>query len=244
MNINAFLITTLAGFSTLLGFFILWMKRGEKVIPSALGFSAGIMLYVSFFDLIPSSLYYFHETFLTGFHILFCLLFVLLGILISTYMNELIHKNVKGDSLYQIGFLSMVVLMLHNIPEGIITYLTSTIEWDTGLFLALSIACHNIPEGICIAIPIYYSTNSKKKAFFMVLISALSEPIGALLAFFFLENHLTQSMIGIFLAFVSGIMISLSLTEILPEAKKYSLQQAIKYMILGVVLLFFSHLLF
>lgn len=245
MNKTAFIITSLAGFSTILGFGVLWIKSQENIIAKALGFSAGILLFVSIFDLLPNSFTYFQKSFIPGFHILFCILFLLLGILLSTMINEGIHKRLgKNDSLYQIGILSTLAIILHNIPEGIITYLTTTIEYKTGIFLAISIACHNIPEGICIAIPIYYSTNSKWKAFKMVLFSALSEPLGAFLAAVFLEGNLSDMMLGIFLALVTGIMISLALLEILPEARKYSLKYTLLYFIIGFITMIFSHLLF
>lgn len=245
MNKTAFLITSLAGISTILGFFVLWIKNQENIIAKSLGFSAGVLLFVSIFDLVPSSFSYFKESFMSGFHILFCILFLLLGILLSTILNEGVQKRVgDSSSLYQIGILSMLAIIFHNIPEGIITYLTTTIEYKAGVFLALSIACHNIPEGICIAIPIYYSTNSKWKAFKMVVLSALSEPIGALLASLFFQERLSDMIIAIFLALVAGIMISLALTEILPEAKKYSLKYTVTYFLFSFGILFLSHLLF
>lgn len=245
MNINSFIITSLAGISTILGFFILGTKKEEGIVPKSLGFSAGVMMFVSLFDLLPTSFHYFQNSFLSGFHIIFCILFFLLGILISVSMNESIHRKIGENSpLFQIGILSMIAIVLHNIPEGIITYLTSTIEYKTGIILALSIACHNIPEGICIAIPIYYSTGSKLKAFKYVLISALSEPLGAIIAAMFLEKNLSDMVIGILLALVAGIMISLTITEILPEAKNYSKKDAFLYCFIGIIILFITHLLF
>lgn len=245
MNINAFAITSLAGISTILGLFILNGNREEGIIPKALGFSAGVMIFVSLFDLLPSAIQYFQEEFIIGFHFLFCLLFILFGFLISILMNEAVHKRIENsNNLYQIGILSMLAIILHNIPEGIITYLTTTIEYKTGILLAVSIACHNIPEGICIAVPIYYSTKNKWKATKAVFLSAISEPVGALIAYLFLQENLSNLMIGIFLALVAGIMISLALMEILPEAKKYSLKDTLQYFLYGFGILLLSHLLF
>lgn len=246
MNKLAFLLTTLAGISTIIGFFAIWIKgEYERVVSSALGLSAGIMLFVSLFDLLPSSLNYFKNSFVLGFNFIFCILFFLLGILFSISINDYVGNKIgKGDSLYKIGILSMLVIILHNVPEGIITYLTTTIEYKTGLFLSLSIACHNIPEGICIAVPIYYSTNSKIKALIAVMISALSEPIGAVIAHVFFEQQLSDMMIAILLALVAGIMTSLVFTEILPEAKKYSSKNTLLYFLIGFGLMFLSHLLF
>lgn len=246
MNKVAFLLTTLAGISTIFGFFAIWVKgEYERVVSSALGFSAGIMLFVSLFDLLPSALFYFKNSFVLGFNLIFCILFFIFGILLSITINDFVNNKVgKGDSLYKIGILSMLVIVLHNVPEGIITYLTTTIEYKTGLFLALSIACHNIPEGICIAIPIYYSTNSKLKAFGAVLVSALSEPLGAIIAHIFFEQKLSDMLIAILLALVAGIMTSLVFTEILPEAKKYSIKNTFLFFIIGFGLILISHLLF
>lgn len=246
MNKLAFLLTSLAGISTIIGFFAIWIKgEYERVVSSSLGFSAGIMLFVSLFDLLPSSLEYFKSSFVLGFNYIFCILFFIFGILFSITINDYINNKVgKGDSLYKIGVLSLLVIILHNIPEGIITYLTTTIEYKTGLFLALSIACHNIPEGICIAVPIYYSTNSKRKALGAVVLSALSEPIGAIIAHMFFEENLSNMLISILLALVAGIMTSLVFTEILPEAKKYSLKNTFIFFIIGFGLIFLSHLLF
>lgn len=245
MNKPAFIITSLAGISTILGFFILWIQKQDNVIAKSLGFSSGVLVFVSIFDLLPNSLFYFKKAFIPGFHLLFCILFFLMGILLSTILNENIHNRIgDNNSLYQIGILSMLAIILHNIPEGIITYLTTTVEYNTGILLAFSIACHNIPEGICIAIPIYYATNNKWKAFKMILLSALSEPLGACIAAFFFKENLSDMMIAIFLSLVSGIMISLALLEILPEAKKYSLKYTILYSLLGFIVMLISHLLF
>ncbi len=244
MNIQALCLTFLAGISTILGYFVIGKKWQDQMIPCSLGFSVGVMLFVSFFDLLPTSLGYFKSTYIAGFHILFCLLFFFLGVLLSVFMKEGIHSHSSYDSLYQIGFLSMLALMLHNIPEGIITYLTTTIEYRTGLLLTISIACHNIPEGICIAVPIYYSTKSKKQAFKMVLLSALSEPIGALFAAFFLKDKITGQFLGMLLAMVAGIMTSLVFFDILPESLSYSKKHTILFLFLGILTILISHLLF
>jgi Predicted divalent heavy-metal cations transporter len=246
MNKTAFLLTFLAGISTIIGYFVIWIKgEHNKLISSSLGFSAGIMFFISLFDLLPNSFKYFQNSFIMGFNIIFCILFFLLGILFSVSINDYINNKVnKSSSLYKIGLLSLVAIVLHNIPEGIITYLTATIEYKTGILLAISIACHNIPEGICIAIPIYHSTNSKLKAFLAVLLAVLSEPLGAIIAYLFFQKHLSDMLIAILLALVSGFMAALVFTEILPEAQKYSAKNNIKYFGIGFILIFLIHLLF
>lgn len=245
MNMSAFLITTMAGFATVFGFFALWYNKQEDIIAKALGLSAGVMIAVPFVELLPNSLQYLKNVFFSGFYILFCILFFLLGILFSIMIEEGIHKRVgEGNTLFQIGILSMIAIILHNIPEGIITYLTTSIEFKPGLLLAISIALHNIPEGICIAIPIYYSTKRKWKSFQLVFIAALSEPLGALIAYFYFSENLSTMAIGIFLALVAGIMVSLSVIDILPEAKKYSFKHTFIYFWIGIGIFLVSHLLF
>ena len=100
--------------------------------------------------------------------------------------------------------------------------MSTTIDIELGLKLALAISLHNIPEGIAIAVPIYYSTYSHKKGIAASLISGLSEPFGALLAFLFLYKFINNTMISLILLFVAGIMISISINEIFEESKKYS----------------------
>ena len=203
------------------------------------------MLFVSIFDLLPSSMQYFETSFFIGFHIVFALLFFLIGIVLSAFINRKISSTIdSANSLYKIGILTMVAIIIHNIPEGIITYLTTTVEYRTGIFLAFSIACHNIPEGICIAAPIYYATNSKKKVLLALFISSLSEPAGAFIAATFFEKRMSIVFIAILLSTVAGIMVSLVFTEILPEAIKHSLKNTIIYFLMGIFMMLLAHLLF
>ena len=124
----------------------------------------------------------------------------------------------------------MIVLIFHNLPEGIATFVSSYHDINLGLKLGLAIMLHNIPEGISIAIPICYSTKSKIKAFRATLISGLSEPLGALLAFIFFKNYVNDLMISFILIIVAGIMITLSIQEMLPASLKYNEN---KYIYLG-----------
>lgn len=243
MNYNAFILTLIAGFTTIIGFFTIYIKRKrETIIPLALGFSAGIMIIISLMELLPEAYKYFNINFITKSSIILCSFFIILGFSIAVALNNIIERKNTND-LYRIGILSLITLILHNIPEGIITYLTSTFSLKLGILLTISIAIHNIPEGICIAIPIYYSTNSKLKALFMVIISAISEPIGAILGHTFLENYLSNTIIAILLSLVAGIMLALSITEILKEAFKYSKRKAILASIISIFVPLLLHLL-
>ncbi len=219
-----FLISTIAGLSTIIGSIIInikWQKKDaiNKFIVFCLSLSLSIMIGISITELIPEASY----TILTEFKLIkgIFLMFpiFLLGIIIVLIISKKI-TNTQND-LYKVGILSMVALMLHNLPEGIITFLSSMQNINLGLKLSFAIMMHNIPEGISIAVPIYYATNDKKKAFKMTFLSGLAEPLGALLAYLFLSKYLTDTLIAFILIFVAGIMITLSIHELLPKAKKY-----------------------
>ena len=137
----------------------------------------------------------------------------------------------------------MIALMLHNLPEGILTFLSSSIDIKIGLKYSIAIMLHNIPEGIAIAIPIYYSTRSKGKALFNTLISGLSEPLGAILAYIFLYKYMSNTLISIILLMTASIMISISINDIFKETEKYNKLSVIKGIILGIVIGFITFIL-
>lgn len=115
----------------------------------------------------------------------------------------------------------MVAIILHNIPEGIATFMASSKNITLGLSLSIAIFLHNIPEGISIAIPIYYSTNSKFKACLFTFISALAEPLGALVSYLFLASFINNFIMGLILSLVAGIMLHISFYELIPTALTY-----------------------
>ena len=135
------------------------------------------------------------------------------------------------------------ILIIHNVPEGIITYLTTNLELKSGLLMMVSISLHNIPEGITIAMPIYYSTNSKLKSFICVLVASLAEPLGALIAYLFIGNDLSNMFCAIMYSTVAGLMTTVALQELLPEAKLYSKKNAYLFIIVGFGIILISHLL-
>jgi ZIP family zinc transporter len=145
----------------------------------------------------------------------------MLGSLTINFVNKKIKCVNKNSNLYRVGILSMIALMVHNFPEGIATFMTTYKDIYLGIHLSFAIMMHNIPEGISIAIPIYYSTRSKKRAITNTLLSGLAEPLGAILAFVLFKNFINDITISIVLIFVAGIMITLSINEMLPEVLKY-----------------------
>ena len=223
----AFLLTFIAGFSTMLGVLVIYIKSKDhnKIIMASLSFAAGVMITVSITDLIPESILLLGNNLKNSTTIIISILAIVLGIIISMiidyYLPDKPISNTKDKSLFKVGIISMIAIILHNLPEGIATFVATSSDVKLGISLTLAIAMHNIPEGISISVPIYYSTGSKKKAIFYTLISALSEPLGALLAFIFLKIFINDTILGILFSLIAGIMLQISFCELLPTAGKY-----------------------
>ena len=233
--ISSFILTSMAGLSTVLGFFMIFLPfHKKKIIIFSLAFSSSVMVTISIIDLIPSSFNYLKDyNFI--FKILLILFFIILGVFLSNYISHKIKK---------IGIVSLIAIILHNIPEGIITFMVSGVNISLGIELAIAIGMHNIPEGISIAIPYFYATNKKFKTFIIVLIAGLSEVLGAIICFIFLKNIVNNFFIGICFALISGIMINISLTELLPEALIYKNKKLVVIgLVLGCLVMIISHIL-
>ena len=239
-TIYSFIITLIAGLSTLIGIFpcLLKEKYKDNIIITSLAFSSGVMLTISLISLIPESYTLLREINQIPNTIIKLSFYIILGIIISTTIN---HKIENKNTLYKLGIISIITIILHNIPEGIATYISSSQNTALGLKLAFAITIHNIPEGISIAIPIYYSTKSLKKATIYTLISGLSEFIGALITYIFLKNYISSTLLTITLGITSGIMINISLKELLPNSLKYNKKKTtILFFILGIIIMFIS----
>jgi len=169
----SFIITFLAGCSTMIGFLFIYLKdNSNKVLVSSLAFASGVMFLISVSDLIPSSFQLINSVYYFIPAILICSIFVVIGVIISMTIDKYLPDNntYNDKGLYRVGLISMLAIMLHNIPEGIATFLTTNHDLSLGITLAIALALHNIPEGISVAVPIYYSTGSKWKAFSYTLI--------------------------------------------------------------------------
>jgi len=246
-TLTALIISSIAGMSTLLGSIVIFLKfRKEKLnkfISLCLAFSISIMIGISITDLIPASFFNIMMNYRIVIGLFIIILFFSLGYISVILINKLIDK--KEDSLYKLGILSMIALMLHNFPEGVATFIGSVKDVNLGLKLSLAIMFHNIPEGISIAVPIYYATGSKAKALYNTFLSGLAEPLGALLAFMFLKKYINDLMISITLLFVAGIMITLSINEMLPKALSYKENKFIYIgLFMGIILIIVNHILF
>ncbi len=236
----AFALTILAGLSTGIGSLIaLFARRTNTVFLSlALGFSAGVMIYVSMVEIYPLAqetavktwgergLWAAAGAFFAG-----ILLIAIIDRLVPSYENpheprmlEAMGGNILPNTehkLLRTGVLAALAIAVHNFPEGIATFLSVLQEPALGVAIAIAIGIHNIPEGIAVSVPVYYATGDRKKAFVFSFLSGLSEPLGALIGYLVLLPFMSESLLALLFASVAGIMIFVSLDELLPAAREY-----------------------
>ena len=246
ITLYSFLLTFIAGFSTMIGTILIFFKgKTNRVVVGSLSFASGVMLTVSILDLIPEAITLLNYKSII--EILIITVFMVLGALltrkIDKCMPEVDNNSKKG--LYRVGIISMFAIIMHNIPEGIATFMTTSANLSLGLSLTIAIALHNIPEGISIAVPIYYSTGNRKKALFYTFVSAISEPFGALLAFIFLKPFMNDMVMGFLMAIIAGIMSYISFFELLPKSLSYK-NKSLSYIffIIGIIFMTINHFLF
>ena len=224
----AFILTSIAGASTLIGLLPIFfkVKNENKLISMSCSFASGIIISISMFDLMPESIHYIRERFSFIPTIIIVITSIFIGIILSMILDHYVEEKSSNNSLYKVGLLSMIAIILHNIPEGIVTFIVSSKDISLGIPLTLAIAMHNIPEGISIGIPIYYSQKSSSKAFWYTFISAISEPFGALITYLFLKNIITNTSLGILFAIIAGIMLQISTCKLLPTSLNYNYKKS------------------
>ncbi len=260
----AFSLTLFAGLSTGIGsaLSLLTKKTGTKFLSVALGFSAGVMIYVSFVeifvkakDALITALGVKGGTWATvgGFFFGILLIAVIDKLIPSTENPHEIHtvEEMDGESeshksnLMRMGLFTALAIAIHNFPEGLATFTAALSDPSLGIPIALAIAIHNIPEGIAVAVPIFYATGSRKKAFKLSFLSGLSEPVGALIGYLLLFRYFNDVMFGFIFAAVAGIMVYISLDELLPSAREYGEHHLSIYgLISGMAVMALSLLLF
>lgn len=241
-----FLMTSLAGLSTMIGSILIFFnkKDKDKILTSSLAFAAGVMITVSFTDLIPESLSKIRLFCPFFASILIILIGMNIGLLLSSFVEKKVSKTLNTSKLYKIGIISMLAIILHNIPEGIATYISCENDLSLGIKLTIAIALHNIPEGISISVPIYYATKSKKKALLYTFISGFSEVVGAILSYIFLKDIANELFMGFLYSMIAGIMITISIKELLPESLSYGYhKKTILFFLIGLFFMYLSHII-
>jgi ZIP family zinc transporter len=228
----AFLLAAGAGLSTAFGSLlgVVIRKPGPRFVGFTLGFSAGVMILVSFVELLPKAIA------TEGLGFLWANLAFLAGMGVYFFIDLLIphdyigqHDHRKGthdlgkeetpQALERTGLLVALGISIHNFPEGMVTLVGTLGDIQVGIAIAVAIALHNIPEGLAISAPIYAATRSRKKALFWSFLSGVSEIAGAGLAAIVLGPFLSETVMGVTLAAVAGIMVVISLDELMPAAK-------------------------
>ncbi len=210
-----FLAGISTGFGSIISFFIRKFKK--SYLSFTLGFSAGVMIYVSFAELLLSAV---KDTGFFAANIAFFvgILFIMSAdfLIPHEYLEEHVKTNKKSRKLMMAGLFTAIGIAIHNFPEGLAVFMSSLKDISIGIPLAFAIALHNIPEGIAVSMPIFYATKSRKKAFFYSLFSGIAEPIGAVIGYLILMPFLSPLVLSLMLAFVAGIMVFISFDELLP----------------------------
>ncbi len=253
--LRAFLMTLIAGLATGVGGFIAVRKRqlDQRFLSIALGFSAGVMIYVSFVEMLPKAqealVRHYGEA--GGPWITTLAFFVGIGLiaLIDNLIPEAENPHEPKDwndmvpdaaarqeqsrqAMLRMGLFSALAIAIHNFPEGFATFMSALEDPALGLSITVAIAIHNIPEGVSVAVPVYYATDSRRRALRYAFLSGVAEPLGAVVGFLLLRPWLDARLLGLVFAGVAGIMVYISLDELLPSAEKYGRHH---HAIMGVI---------
>ena len=211
-------------------------RTNKRLLSFSLGLSGGVMIYVSFVELFQQAREAIGAIYgpQTGMGITTLAFFggvLLIGVidrLVPSFENpheahmvEEMDKQPRNPKLMRMGVMTALAIGIHNFPEGIATFTSAVDNMALGVAIAAAIAIHNIPEGIAVSIPVYYATGDRKKAFKLSLLSGLAEPVGALLAYLVLMPFMSPTLMGCILAGVAGIMVFISIDELLPAAREY-----------------------
>jgi ZIP family zinc transporter len=259
----AFGLTLLAGLSTGIGSALAFFakKTNPSFLCASLGFSGGVMIYVSMIEIFSKArsalepgvggvagYWYVTLAFFAG-----MVFIALIDRLVPSFENphearsleEMGQGGEKNKALLRMGLMSALAIGIHNFPEGLATFTGALKDPAMGIGIAVAIAIHNIPEGIAVSIPLYFATGSRKKAFGYSFLSGLSEPVGALAGYTILRPFFNDFVFGMLFASVAGIMVFISLDELLPTAEKYGKHHiAIYGVVSGMAIMALSLLLF
>lgn len=254
----ALLLTVFAGLATGVGSVIAVFAKttNTKFLAGSLGFSAGVMIYVSMIEIFQKG-----RTYISaangekwGYYIAVAAFFagILLIGLIDYFVpstegdiGNLTESENRSVALKRMGFMTALAIGIHNFPEGLATFTSALKDPHLGIAIAVAIAIHNIPEGIATSVPIYYSSGSRKKAFLVSFFSGITEPLGAIIGYLILRPFFNDTVFGVLFAMIAGIMVFISLEELLPMAREYEKSKVtIIGVILGMAIIAMSLLLF
>lgn len=254
----ALLMTLVAGLSTGIGSLMAFFTKvtNTRFLSCALGLSAGVMVYVSFMELLPEAVGSMGHNFSEKSAMLYVLLSFFGGMGLIALIDFLVPEDENPHEIHNIhsgenkrlkrtGMMLALTIGIHNFPEGIATFVSGLESLDIALPIVVAVAIHNIPEGIAVSVPVYHSTGSRKKALWFSIASGFAEPLGALFALAFLMPIWAPVVNAVCLAAVAGIMVYISFDELLPSAEEYGHHHyAIGGVILGMAVMGFGLLMF
>ena len=247
----AFGLTLFAGLATGIGSIIAFMAKqtNHRFLSISTGFSAGVMLYVSFVEIFQKGAASLTQAYGPVQGVWLNVGFFFLGILVVGLIDNFIPEKenpheqpspsalaplhsghpktpqMSKEKLLRMGLFTAFAIALHNFPEGLATFLAALENPAVGVAIAIAIALHNIPEGISVSVPLFYATGSRAKAFTYSFLSGLAEPVGAVIAYFGLRwlmgGEIPSQVMGACFAAVAGIMVYISLDELLPTSRAY-----------------------
>lgn len=259
----AFFLTLIAGLSTGIGSCIAFLCRNtnRKFLSISLGFSAGVMIYVSMIEIFFKA----QDSLITemgtrpgswatvaaffGGMLVIAVIDKLIPSAENPHEVKLMEDTEKGvpqsGHLMRMGVFTALAIAIHNFPEGLATFVSALQEPSVAIPIVVAIAIHNIPEGIAVSVPIYQATGSRRRAFCYSFLSGLAEPLGALLGWLVLRPIMSDTVFGLLFAGVAGIMVFISFDELLPAAREYGEHHLSIYgLISGMVVMAVSLLLF
>ncbi len=259
----AFGLTLFAGMATAVGGGIAFFaKRTNTTFLSfSLGFSAGVMIYISFTEILNEANIIIREAHTEKASAWLTFIFFIAGVALTALIDKIVPTRenphemrsleqmendqfCRGRKLLRVGLFTAIAIAIHNFPEGIATFMAGVSDITVGVSIALAIAIHNIPEGIAVSVPVYYATGSRKKAFWWAALSGFSEPVGALFGYFILSLFGSPIVLGYVFAIVAGIMIYISFDELLPAAHKYGKHHTTIYgLVSGIIVIGISLML-
>jgi ZIP family zinc transporter len=238
----AFFLTLIAGISTGIGsvIAIFYKTTNTRFLSASLGFSAGVMIYVSMIEIFSEAQISLSTFLGEKIGTLITIVAFISGMLIIGLIDKFIPEDKNPHEVHELplnrinnnqkcekpklmrtGLFTALAIGIHNFPEGLATFVSALHEPSVAIPIVVAVALHNIPEGIAVAVPIYYATGNKKRAFWLSFMSGLSEPIGAVIGYLILLPFMNEMIYGILFAVVAGIMVFISLDELLPSARAY-----------------------
>ncbi|MCF8529548.1 MAG: zinc transporter ZupT [Aquiluna sp.] len=244
----AFAVTLGAGLATGIGSTLAFFTKttNKSFFAIAMGFSAGVMVYLSFVEILPKSTAYIARTTTDVQASAIAALALVAGMIVMAIIDALVpsganpHENTQielmgeedsqlpfveqraNKMLLRTGLFIALAIAIHNFPEGLATFLLVLDDPQIGIALAIAVAMHNIPEGIAVSVPVYYATKSKARAFRLSFLSGLAEPAGAVIGYLLLSQFLNDFVLGVVFAMVAGVMVFLAIDTLLPTARNSS----------------------